>query len=216
MNQTDTRDQLYGSYPYDGFNEFCAPDITAWKLARSAIEHENNLINHRLTWFFSAQAFLLTAFFVVVSYSDKPILKELDALRILPVLFLIIGFLAIYMCLVTQNGLERAYTALDNITRHYDQLAARHVFSRTPPLHFWKKPTLFNSRYIPVVTVVMWIALEGVCALARIPSLQAATAQLTGEQAMFGAGVLLALIGAIAVGYLWGTSRKREDRYWNR
>lgn len=34
-----------------------------WKRVRSAIEHENNLVNHRLTWLFLAQGGLFTAFF---------------------------------------------------------------------------------------------------------------------------------------------------------
>ena len=138
MTQDKEGNGPYSGYPESGFNEFTAPDVTAWKLARSAIEHENNLVNHRMTWFFSSQEFLLTAFFVVAQFSDKPVIKDLDSLRMLPVLFVTIGFLAIYMCMVTQNGIERAYAALDDVTAHYDRLREQHRFVRVPPLHFWR------------------------------------------------------------------------------
>jgi len=216
MSQDNQVKGVYSAYPDSGFNEFTAPDITAWKLARSAIEHENNLVNHRMTWFFSSQAFLLTAFFVVASYSDKPVIKDLDRLSMLPVLFLTIGFLAIYVCLVTQNGLERAYIALDDITAHYDQLKQQHGFARVPPLHHWRKPALLNTRYVPVVTIVTWIILGSVFALARVPSIVAFTSGVTLEQAMLTASALLVIGGAISVGYILGKARKRTSRHWSR
>src|SRR6478735_3272731 len=105
MNRFSVPDHPFDSFQLNDFCESNAPDITVWKLVRSAIEHENALINHRLTWFFSTQAFLLTVFFAVVAYSDKQFFQEMASIETLTVLFLTIGFLAIYMCLVTQNGI---------------------------------------------------------------------------------------------------------------
>ena len=44
------------------WSEFEDRDFSDWKRVRSAIEHENNLVNHRLTWLFLAQGGLFAAF----------------------------------------------------------------------------------------------------------------------------------------------------------
>ncbi|MEM9978375.1 MAG: hypothetical protein AAF808_12185 [Cyanobacteria bacterium P01_D01_bin.2] len=44
------------------FNEFENREYADWKRIRSAVEHENALINYRQTWLLTSQAFLLTAF----------------------------------------------------------------------------------------------------------------------------------------------------------
>src|SRR5205085_3238481 len=52
----------YSKYDRWSFKEFEAPDVTAWKLARTVIEHENILVNQRLTWLLTSHAFLFTFF----------------------------------------------------------------------------------------------------------------------------------------------------------
>lgn len=46
------------------FDEFKLRHYADWKRVRAAIEHENNLTNHRLTWLLTSQAALLTAYTV--------------------------------------------------------------------------------------------------------------------------------------------------------
>ncbi|MBL9128289.1 MAG: hypothetical protein JNL97_11605, partial [Verrucomicrobiales bacterium] len=36
-------------------------NFTRWQLCRQVIEHEDNLVNHRLTWFLVINGFLMTA-----------------------------------------------------------------------------------------------------------------------------------------------------------
>lgn len=43
-------------------DEFKNRALTNWKRARSVMEHENLLVNHRMTWFLMSQAALFTAF----------------------------------------------------------------------------------------------------------------------------------------------------------
>ena len=38
----------------------------SWKLARSVVEHENDLVNHRITWLLATHAALLAALFVLL------------------------------------------------------------------------------------------------------------------------------------------------------
>jgi len=56
------------------FDEFKDKALADWKRVRSAIEHENTLVNHRLTWLLTSQGFLFTGFGVVYSSkNDKPL-----------------------------------------------------------------------------------------------------------------------------------------------
>lgn len=43
-------------------NEYSNRDLINWRRVRSIIEHENHLINHRITWLLLSQAGLLAAF----------------------------------------------------------------------------------------------------------------------------------------------------------
>jgi hypothetical protein len=198
----------YEDYPTCGFNESEAPDVTAWKLARSAIEHENNLVNHRLTWFFSAHLFLMSAFVLTLVNSEKPLLRELQ-----PALFLVIGFLGMYMCMVTNEGLDRALRAMDRVTHHYNVLRRKHKFERTPPLHLWAKPRLMNTKYVPVVTMAMWIAFEVVCAFASWPT----QGTVVSDKRLIVTGIAIAFMGLLVLAYLVDAVRmsRRLKEAWN-
>ena len=208
---------MFSLYQVD-FDETKAPDVTAWKLARSAIEHENNLINHRLTWFFSAQAFLLTVFFVALSSPETSLLRQQNGLIMLPIVFLLVGLLAIFMCAATSNGLDRAYLALDRITRHYVALAKANNFKRTPPLHAWGRPGVLNSLYIPRVTIAVWIALELVCAgVFATTSGTALFKSLSLETYLAIASMLVSIFGvgmSIYLSRMRVATRVAEPRYW--
>src|ERR1051325_10433252 len=115
---------------YDGylsessFNEFESPDITAWKLARAAVEHENALVNHRITWLLQSQAFLFSAFFLVfLSWSRGDVYGA--ALTVIPGLLAVIALFGIYVCIVIQRGIARANEALSDVTVHYKALAEK-------------------------------------------------------------------------------------------
>jgi hypothetical protein len=167
--------QDYSKYPQENYNEFTTPDVTAWKLARAAIEHENNLVNQRITWLLTSQAYLLTAFAVLFVAWGKP--KEIgeNIHSLIPRFMFGIGFLAIYVCVVIQNSVYRAFRALYTLTKHYDKLVEENKFyyiskdqnnkdiklTRTPPLHLWEPPFLviINQHFLPLGALIIWIAL---------------------------------------------------------
>ncbi len=58
------------------WDEFHDDEIVDWKRVRSAIEHENELTNHRLTWMLNSQAFLFAAFALTFQASTKKDVAE--------------------------------------------------------------------------------------------------------------------------------------------
>jgi hypothetical protein len=57
---------------HDSWDEFHDDEIVDWKRLRLCIEHENALVNHRLTWLFASQAFLFTSFGVIWTAWKNP------------------------------------------------------------------------------------------------------------------------------------------------
>jgi hypothetical protein len=91
------------------FDEFKDVEIADWKRVRSAIEHENMLINHRLSWLFSSQAFLLAAF----TFSFKELAKT-EVPYALPIAIAVFG---IALCIQFQRGIKSAENQLRELDK---------------------------------------------------------------------------------------------------
>ncbi|MGD1853936.1 MAG: hypothetical protein ACFB2W_06750 [Leptolyngbyaceae cyanobacterium] len=74
-----------------------------WKRIRSAIEHENTLVNYRQTWLLTSQAFLLTAFGSLLIASDPN-----QANNDFSVLLKIIPIVGLFVCALLQRSLNAA------------------------------------------------------------------------------------------------------------
>ena len=82
------------------------PFLTQWRLVRSAIEHENTLKSHRVTWFLATQLFLFTGFtsiFVEAVKSDF-LFRSLKVYAALVIIFL----MGIYVCVLAWANLRAA------------------------------------------------------------------------------------------------------------
>jgi hypothetical protein len=82
------------------------PFLTQWRLVRSAIEHENTLVSHRVTWFLATQLFLFTGFtsiFVEAVKSDY-LFRSLKVYAALVIIFL----MGIYVCILAWANLRAA------------------------------------------------------------------------------------------------------------
>ena len=205
QNKDEMQDESRIISKYWGVTSFCdnsAPDIVAWKLARSAIEHENSLVNHRMTWFVASQAFLFSAFvllFLAGSKGDLAIFAPL-----LPYFLGAIGLFGAYVCLVTQDGLSRAFLATDAITDNYNKLIAVHAPDPiVPPLHYWLAPKVFNLQRLPIATLLLWVLLVFLCVVYSIPDMRSQLQRLTVENALYG----LALLLVFGLGYAMRGSR---------
>lgn len=83
-----------------------SPFLSQWKLVRSAIEHENTLKSHRVTWLLATQLFLFTGFtsiFVEAVKNDH----LFRSLRVYAVLF-IVFFAGVYVCVLAWASIRAA------------------------------------------------------------------------------------------------------------
>jgi hypothetical protein len=96
------------------FDEFKDRDFADWRRLRNAIEHENTLTNHRMTWFFVSQGFLLAAYSSIFTnwatpdastHTSEPVRA---VQQLYPFLLVVVALLGGTMCAVTLRSLTLA------------------------------------------------------------------------------------------------------------
>ncbi len=125
-------------------------------LLRQRIEHEDNLINQRLSWLVGSQSFLITAFAISLNapttfYSPAYVPVHQKLLHLLPV----VAIASIVVLMLTLVG---AVAALVALRRHADVIAT----AEDIPIHSsatirWLG--LSAAFGIPVIFLVFWVVL---------------------------------------------------------
>lgn len=142
---------------WDEFNDI---HIVNWKRVRAAMEHENQLVNHRLTWFLSTQAFLFAAFALTFQASSQAKPEQQSFYQFVLAGFSLTGILVgIYI----QRPLRTAELA-HNSLRDWWYISIGHPNSteakRHPPIcgenPSWRD-LLFPQSIFPMLFVAAWI-----------------------------------------------------------
>ena len=141
------------------WDEFKDPEIVDWKRVRSAIEHENDLTNHRFTWLLASQGFLFAAFALTWQASTKTDIRDADraSYQVLLAAFAVTGIL---VSLYLSRGMVAAHNqhnALESWWRQRPKTDA----NRHPPL-CGTDPRMFrNMPYyrIPYIFASAWVLL---------------------------------------------------------
>lgn len=94
------------------WDEFNDPEIVDWKRVRSAIEHENMLLNHRFTWLLTSQGFLASGFYFVWQASNNPALSPDGKLLLQLILFTVV-FVGLFTAVHLTLGLRAAHIQHD-------------------------------------------------------------------------------------------------------
>jgi hypothetical protein len=177
------------------WDEFHDDEIVDWKRVRSAIEHENELTNHRLTWMLNSQAFLFAAFALTFQASTK---KDVDA-----------SFLPFYMYVlagISLTGiLAAAYlsSGLAAAQRQHKQLekwwaARKKDKSRHPPISGDAPQFFLRLPYhgFPFIFVLGWL----VFIMVTLKDVLALYADRIGIVLL----VIVTTIGLVTIGFLLG------------
>ena len=149
--------------------------LSQWKLVRSAIEHENTLINYRISWLLATQLFLFAVFssiFVEAIKNDK----LFNSTKVY-IAFTIISSIGFYVCILAWASLCAAQKMINRLRDwwlvHYSEhnndeakwINSIKFFqdeSKFPPvngiftenLHEW-----FNVERLPSAIAVCWLLL---------------------------------------------------------
>src|SRR5918996_5606681 len=89
--------------------------IQYYQIIRSQIEHEDNLINQRLSWFVAAHAFLFSAYAILLNAPSQVRLKSFATQQ--DILFSLIPLVAIGVSILIYITVIAAMLAMANLRR---------------------------------------------------------------------------------------------------
>jgi hypothetical protein len=122
---------------------------------REELRHEDNLINQRVSWLISSQAFLLGGFATLINSSGFGDLSKLSSLKSAMVTGLpVAGILAVF---AGYSTILAAVLHVGGVRR----LVAKRPIKRMPNLHNWhpleRRMGLFGPLVTPLIFVAFWI-----------------------------------------------------------
>lgn len=85
--------------------------IELYDLIRKQIQHEDTLVNQRLTWLLYSQAFLFTFFYTLFT----TILKQYEVIEIVLNVLVAISFFGVILCLLAIGSILGAYKAVKHL-----------------------------------------------------------------------------------------------------
>ncbi|OKH41695.1 hypothetical protein FACHB389_04165 [Nostoc calcicola FACHB-389] len=141
-----------------------------WKICRDLIQHEDNLINHRMTWLISSNFFLFSAFFVIFnSLTPTPTLTLTQVVNknqhLAEIFSLLIPLIGIAICWTVWQLVRAATGQVDNVNTWWNRQLEKYLANNKnyPSLIGQSK---YNSRdwkniysILPFIMTVAWVML---------------------------------------------------------
>ena len=134
--------------------------IEYYKIIRSQIEHEDNLINQRLSWFLAAQAFLFTAYAILLNAPTEVRAQKFAAQQDL--LFLLVPIVAIGLSVLIYTTVFAAMIAMAHLRRLLESHVKEQERTVLPPVQGYRLTLVLGQAapiLIPLLFIVIWIIL---------------------------------------------------------
>ncbi|MDB5173099.1 MAG: hypothetical protein JWN51_1872 [Phycisphaerales bacterium] len=135
------------------------PPVEYYKLVRSQIEHEDNLISQRLSWFLASHSFLFTAYAIVVSNLQSG--HNAWATRQQHLLLAVIPVVSILTCVLVYATIVAAVIAIVHLRRLYNT-HAEFAGTGLPPVQGYRRPQIYGQigpLLLPLVFLAVWVGL---------------------------------------------------------
>ena len=145
-----------GSRPW---NETEDRFIVDWKRIRSQIEHEDQLINNRMTWLLQSQALLFTGFALTLSTISKEEPNS-DFMILGKWLFTILPLVGLSICLTVGRVVDAALCQIKNIHDWWEARAKQDEEKHHPPIigsEGISSHRRYLALYIPSCLAVVWL-----------------------------------------------------------
>jgi hypothetical protein len=136
------------------------PGIQYYEIIRSQIEHEDNLINQRLSWFVASQAFLFSAYAILLNAPPQVRLQGFATQQ--EILFSLIPLVAIGMSIFIYITVIAAMLATANLRRLLKTHMNEKDSALLPPIQGYRQTLLLGQAspiLIPFLFVISWIVL---------------------------------------------------------
>jgi hypothetical protein len=134
--------------------------IQYYQIIRSQIEHEDNLIDQRLSWFVAAQAFLFSAYAIVLNGPPQVRLEGFATQQ--EILFFLIPLVAIGVSILSYMTVIAAMLATANLRRLLKTHMNEKDSALLPPVQGYRQTLLLGQAspiLIPFLFMISWIVL---------------------------------------------------------
>src|SRR5919109_2503578 len=132
--------------------------IQYYHIIRSQIEHEDNLINQRLSWFVASQAFLFSAYAILLNAPSQVRLQSFAAQQ--DILFPLIPLVGIGVSILIYVTIIAAMLATANLRRFLKSHVKDEEMALLPPVQGYRQTLLLGQAspvLIPFVFMISWI-----------------------------------------------------------
>jgi hypothetical protein len=134
--------------------------VDYYQIIRSQIEHEDNLINQRLSWFVAAQAFLFSAYAILLNAPSQVRLQSFATQQ--EILFSLIPLVAIGVSILIYITVFAAMLATANLRRLLKTDMSEKDSALLPPVQGYRQTLLLGQAsplLMPFLFLVGWIVL---------------------------------------------------------
>jgi hypothetical protein len=134
--------------------------IEYYQIIRSQIEHEDNLINQRLSWFVAAQAFLFSAYAILLNAPSQVRLQRFATQQ--EILFSLIPLVAIGVSILIYITVVAAMLAMANLRRLLEGHMKEEESALLPPVQGYRQTLLLGQAspiLMPFLFMISWIVL---------------------------------------------------------
>ena len=131
-----------------------------YQIIRSQIEHEDNLINQRLSWFVASQAFLFSAYAILLNAPSQGRLRSFATQQ--DMLFYLIPLVAIGVSIVIYITVIAAMLAMANLRRLLESHLKEEESALLPRVQGYRQTLLLGQAtpvLIPFLFMISWIVL---------------------------------------------------------
>ena len=131
-----------------------------YQIIRSQIEHEDNLINQRLSWFVASQAFLFSAYAILLNAPSQVRLQNFATQQ--EILFSLIPLVAIGASILTYITVIAAMLATANLRRLLKTHMNEKDSALLPPVQGYRQTLLLGQAspiLMPFLFMISWIVL---------------------------------------------------------
>jgi hypothetical protein len=141
-------------------DSLAVPPLQYYAIVRSQIEHEDNLVGQRLSWFVAAQSFLFTAYAITVS-NIRPD-NHPSPSRIQQSMLMVVPLVALLTCLLLSITIIAGLVAIANLRRLFDSHVPQPAQHRLPPIQGYRHTRLFGQAgpiLLPYIFAAAWVYL---------------------------------------------------------
>ena len=131
-----------------------------YRLVRSQIEHEDNLVSQRLSWMLASQSFLFTAYAITLNGPSQSHFKTFETRSTLLLnLLIVVGILSALLIWAT---ILAGLSAMAKLRRNFHNTVADDLPAGLPPIQstgLAYRAGQFGPLLIPLLFIAVWLVL---------------------------------------------------------